>query len=45
MLKLIAAAIAIFAVGIVSTAAFANCGAVHTPSPPQVQTPPPDSSS
>jgi hypothetical protein len=39
MLKLIAAAIAVLAIGIVTTAAFADCGAAHN-SPPQVQTPP-----
>ena len=46
MLKLIVAAIAMLAFGVATTAAFADCGAAHnSPPPPQVQTPPPDTSS
>ena len=39
MLKLIAAVIAVLAMGAAATAAFADCGAAHS-APPQVQTPP-----
>jgi hypothetical protein len=45
MLKLIAAVIAVLAIGIATTAAFADCGAAHNSPPPQVQTPPTDTSS
>jgi hypothetical protein len=46
MLKLVAALIVVLALGVATTAAFADCGAAHnSPPPPQVQTPPPDTSS
>jgi hypothetical protein len=46
MLKLIAAVIALLAMGAATTAAFADCGAAHSsPPPPQVQTLPTDTSS
>ena len=46
MLKLIAAAIAVLAIGVMATAAFADCGAAHnSPPTPEVQAPPTDASS
>ena len=46
MLKLIVAAIAVLAIGVAATAAFADCGAAHnSPPTPEVQTPPTDASS
>jgi len=46
MLKLIAAAIVVLAIGVAATAAFADCGAAHnSPPTPEVQTPPTDASS
>ena len=44
MLKLIAAAITVLAIGVITTAAFA-CGEAHNSSPaPQVQAPPTETS-